>query len=422
MSFNSGSTNGNQAEALRKQVGSCASWFFWIAALTGINSAMLLTGSDTSFFMGLTVAQLADVIAGGAGSMGKIVAGIFDAACIGFFVLLGLKARKGQRWAFIVGLILYGMDTLISLIAPHAISIALHAWALLMMGMGLKHAGNLAAAEAEAALPPVIDPALAPAPAAVTPVGWMQSRQLDKAADELEKMARVIYAPSHRYGAVDPRTYRALDLKFYDTALARVEELGFRHLIDEENLDTKGTAQDPGCFTRVALSADGTVMSAFYQMRPRLWLRILLRLSGTKLGKATDFETEFSDGTFLCTTNAELAASAKSPVQILNAFLPWETPVQKVYECHLQRLQAHLGAHPELAPRVLHGLDDVHASQARQQGLKSVFKKNVGTVSREELLANANTPAQVEVAEQLWQRIEERRRGTATATATPSPA
>jgi hypothetical protein len=413
-------TSREQCDALRKQVSGCASWFFWIAGMTLINAAMIHSGSDTSFLIGLTVSMVVDALAAQGGSLTKIFAIGFDAACIGALIFLGWKARSGRRWAFTVGLILYSMDTLLSLAAPNFISIALHGWALFSMGLGLRLAGKLSAAEAESALPPVLgQPALPPllGASAAAPALGFQAKRIDKAAVEMEEMARLLYAPSYRYAPVDPKSFRSLDLGFYDATLRKLQSFGFRHLGDEENLDLKNTAQDPGCFTRVALGSDGTVMAALYQFRPKFWLRLLLRLTGTKLGKAVDFETEFSDGTVLCTSNAQLAATIQRPEEISSLFLPWETPVEQIYERHLQRVQERLRA-SSAVPKAFATLDDVHASQNRQQAMKALFRKNVGGFSREELLAHADTPEKMQAAEQLWQRLQQRRQNVSV----PSPA
>lgn len=144
-------------ESLRKQIAGGASWFYWVAGMTVINCVMIQSGSETSFLIGLTVGMVVDAMAAGAGATAKLIAAGFDAVCVACLIFLGVKARRGLRWAFIVGIVLYGMDTLLSLLAPNAISIALHAWALFSMVMGLRAAGKLRVAEAAASVPPVLD-------------------------------------------------------------------------------------------------------------------------------------------------------------------------------------------------------------------------------------------------------------------------
>ncbi|HEX2853036.1 MAG TPA: hypothetical protein VHO24_07355 [Opitutaceae bacterium] len=169
-----------EIEALRKQVASCASWFYWIAGMTVINCMMIQSGSDTSFVIGLTVGMVVDAMAASAGATAKLFAAGFDAICVAGLIFLGVKARRGLRWAFIAGIVLYGMDTLLSLVAPNAISIGVHAWALFSMGMGLRVAGKLQVAESAAALPPVLGSPVVASSSALDPAraGLSESKQV----------------------------------------------------------------------------------------------------------------------------------------------------------------------------------------------------------------------------------------------------
>jgi hypothetical protein len=65
---------------------------------------------------------------------------------------MGLCARKGKRWAFVLAFVAYALDSLVLILAPEAIAIAFHAWALFSLGTGYVAAGRLnKAIEAEAA-------------------------------------------------------------------------------------------------------------------------------------------------------------------------------------------------------------------------------------------------------------------------------
>lgn len=107
-----------------------ADWFFWIAGLSLINTAILLSGSDWSFIVGLGITQFADVIIGQLGTTGMIVALVFDIICAGIFVAFGVFARKGHNWSFIVGMILYALDGLLFIMVQDWLSMGFHAFAL----------------------------------------------------------------------------------------------------------------------------------------------------------------------------------------------------------------------------------------------------------------------------------------------------
>jgi hypothetical protein len=107
---------------LSRRVKGGASNFYWIAALSLINTILALVQNDTRFVVGLAVTQFVDGIAYFVGQdlpeARTIVLGIafvIDLVILGIFVLFGYFAGKGRRWAFLTGLILYGVDTIIML-------------------------------------------------------------------------------------------------------------------------------------------------------------------------------------------------------------------------------------------------------------------------------------------------------------------
>jgi hypothetical protein len=151
------------ADELAKSTRNCANWCYWIAGLTAVNAAMVASGSDTSFLIGTIVAQVAMFMAkeGGNTAM-QIVALVFNVFVIGFFVLMGVFARKGHRWAFVVAFLAYAADTLVLFIDPSAIALGFHAWALFSLFVGFNQAKawrlarECAAMAAQMAPPPLV--------------------------------------------------------------------------------------------------------------------------------------------------------------------------------------------------------------------------------------------------------------------------
>ena len=114
-----------------------ANWFYWIAGLSLINSIAQLSGSGWRFIVGLGITQIVDYIAHQAGTIGTVAALVIDVFAASVFVLFGLFARKGQRWAFLVGMVLYGLDGLLLLVGPDFLGLAFHAFALYQIFRGL---------------------------------------------------------------------------------------------------------------------------------------------------------------------------------------------------------------------------------------------------------------------------------------------
>src|SRR5436190_5947059 len=88
----------------RPRVSGLASWFYWIAALSLINSIISLSGGTWGFLFGLGVTSVFDGFGEGMGGSGKAVAFALDLVAAGILVLIGFFATKGHIWAFIVGI------------------------------------------------------------------------------------------------------------------------------------------------------------------------------------------------------------------------------------------------------------------------------------------------------------------------------
>ncbi len=124
--------------------------FYWIAALSVINSILSMTGSGTYFVVGLAITLIADGITIGlsqslpeAALIVKIVGLVVSVLIAGVFALFGFFASQGKRWAFLVGLILYGIDGLLMLAFADWIGVLFHAYFLWGLFGGLRALGEL---------------------------------------------------------------------------------------------------------------------------------------------------------------------------------------------------------------------------------------------------------------------------------------
>jgi hypothetical protein len=130
---------------LERQVKNGADWFFWIAGLSVINSLAHVLGIGWSFFVGLGATQIVDGFVGAlAAEFGAPTAAILRG--IGLLVSLGLAgvlatlgffARKGHKWSFVVGMLLYALDALIFLAVGAWGSFGFHLFALFWISIGL---------------------------------------------------------------------------------------------------------------------------------------------------------------------------------------------------------------------------------------------------------------------------------------------
>lgn len=128
--------------AVEGQRRSGAQWFYWVAALSLINSVVALAGQQWRFILGLGVTQLVQELAEQSGNAG-MKAGLVSLGVIGLFAFLGQRAAQGYHWAFLAGMTLYGLDGLIFLMAQDWIGVAFHAFALMMILRGYSAARRL---------------------------------------------------------------------------------------------------------------------------------------------------------------------------------------------------------------------------------------------------------------------------------------
>jgi hypothetical protein len=115
-----------QDPATVRRMKSGASWFYWIAGLSLINSIAALSGRGWRFIVGLGITQNIDEFANRITSGGKIIAFALDLLVAGVFVLCGLFAHKAQTWAFLAGMALFALDGVIFLLAKDWLGVGFH--------------------------------------------------------------------------------------------------------------------------------------------------------------------------------------------------------------------------------------------------------------------------------------------------------
>jgi hypothetical protein len=119
-----------------------AQWFYWIAGLSLINAVLAFSGQKWRFILGLGITQLVQELAQRSGGAG-VKAGAVGLAMIGFFTVLGHRALLGHQWAFVLGMVLFGLDGCIFVLAQDWIGVAFHGFALAMIGKGYVAARRL---------------------------------------------------------------------------------------------------------------------------------------------------------------------------------------------------------------------------------------------------------------------------------------
>jgi hypothetical protein len=68
---------------------------------------------------------------------------VLDVLAAGMFVLFGVFACKRHIWAFVVGMVLYAGDTLLTMLLGLWLGVAFHAWVLFSLFIGVRAALQL---------------------------------------------------------------------------------------------------------------------------------------------------------------------------------------------------------------------------------------------------------------------------------------
>ena len=206
---------------------------------------------------------------------------------------------------------------------------------------------------------------------------WIAGRILARMATPEERARKVtgqkraIYSAPHEYAPVRVHDFRWLDAGWYDATQRWLESVGFRCFGDVENLSLSAVYPKMRTALRGLASGDGVVSASIWQVKIRGWMRLLVwfRLLKGDM-RVVDFDTEFSDGTFLSTANnREFDPSSDIP-GIERIQLPNATPIEDVLVAHRRRVAEILTQRPGITPVFVHTAKDVRSAAARAHMLK----------------------------------------------------
>lgn len=128
-------TDAAEVAALKTRASSGANWFYWIAGLSMVNSAIFIFGGNVHFLAGLGITELLDglvevSIQQGLPTIIKAVSIAIDIVAVIGFGLVGYFAGRFSRTAFILGIGVYVLDSVIVLLLEDFFMAAFHAFAL----------------------------------------------------------------------------------------------------------------------------------------------------------------------------------------------------------------------------------------------------------------------------------------------------
>ena len=126
-------------------------WFYFIAAATAINTfSHVFLQADWTLFIGLGISGFIDGIAIGAVKINPNLAGLWkglatviNLIAVSICVLFGIFARKQKSWAFIAGMIVVALDSLLFMLAQDWLAFGFHVIAVLSIRGGYNSLNQL---------------------------------------------------------------------------------------------------------------------------------------------------------------------------------------------------------------------------------------------------------------------------------------
>lgn len=125
-------------DELAQRYRSGANWFYWIAGLTLVTSIISYTGGEWRFLISLGTTQVIDALAASEelGGAPLVVALVLDVILAAVFVVFGVLANKKFLWAYILGMAIFVLDGLVSLLVQDLIGVVAHVVVLIFMVPG----------------------------------------------------------------------------------------------------------------------------------------------------------------------------------------------------------------------------------------------------------------------------------------------
>ncbi len=172
-----------------------------------------------------------------------------------------------------------------------------------------------------------------------------------------------------------------LSKKFYNRSQNEVETLGFSFVADVENVSMTMSTPDPRSVIRICNNPEQTINCGIYQVKPRLFWRILMFLLGNRTTKVVEFQSELEDGTIVITTPVpdELLLPS-SPQLIKNTCSPKST-ISEMLSSHKEKLAS-------LAKGInkLDTLSKLLALEKKQIKIQGEYLKSIGWITEEYLI------------------------------------
>ena len=216
---------------------------------------------------------------------------------------------------------------------------------------------------------------------------WESYFTPEKAAREIVADTKAIYTARHKFAEVSASApcFRDLDHGFYARAQAEFDAEGFRYLGDIEDRTVSRQFPKMRTFVRLFLGDGGSISGNAYHGKVRgFWMR-LLKLVGLLPAKPfyIDLETEFSDRSFVATSNTLGADLSAEVPGILRQTFAQSTPLAEMVQAH--RLVIDRRSAEGIMPLRIYSVGEAWEMQHRLQEVKNAAKAELGYVDHQQI-------------------------------------
>jgi hypothetical protein len=231
------------------------------------------------------------------------------------------------------------------------------------------------------------------------------------AAERILEMLKSVYQETLECIPASAADFPHLGLPAYEEFKTWAEGQSLRHLADIEYpaLTNNPTTVVARTMVRIHLSADGSNVAEYYQVKPRIdrvlkrlatgllnlrWIdspRWALRILRTR--HCVSFETEFDDGSFVVSSNAESAGKLASPPSVDALFMPYNTAPEALLESHVRRVQTKLATRPQYRAIVVSDFAGAREQHRRLSEQKRAYRAAQDWISNAELNAMTDNRA-----------------------------
>jgi hypothetical protein len=234
--------------------------------------------------------------------------------------------------------------------------------------------------------------------------GLLVSPARDAAQRIVANMKRTYGAPPV-FARTSESEFAHLDLEAYRGFRNTLERRGYKFLSDFKipGISDSPTSSMVPTMIRSMVSPDGATCASHYQATPTMRVRVTTVLAGLlSLGfivrprrllqslmtkNIDDFESELG-GTYVVTTNAEVARALSLPKSVDTKFFPYGSPVEEVRAAHEARLRAAI-QRTGSSPTTITTIEDVFALETRLKECKNAHRAASNWVTQNELRAFA---------------------------------